>query len=195
MGLQAQTLAAMLSDADCLNEGMTALNADWFDGKYKLIFCKLKEMYDAGEKVDVVTAATECRPFAGGIEWLLVENHAWDTGTVQYAAKRLRRDFTAKKLRQLATDIEAAINDEAQAHARQTETVVNPLLSMEDEDMTLPDFAMDSNEEVTTKLDLAKAYEDMGDLEGARELLQEVLKEGSPAQREKAQGLLAKLVS
>ncbi len=89
----------------------------------------------------------------------------------------------------------AAINDEAQAHARQTETVVNPLLSMEDDDMTLPDFAMDSNEEVTTKLDLAKAYEDMGDLEGARELLQEVLKEGSPAQREKAQGLLAKLVS
>lgn len=34
-------------------------------------------------------------------------------------------------------------------------------------------------EEVNTKLDLAKAYEEMGDLEGARELLQEVVGEGS----------------
>jgi len=34
-------------------------------------------------------------------------------------------------------------------------------------------------EEVNTKLDLAKAYEEMGDLEGARELLQEVVSEGS----------------
>jgi pilus assembly protein FimV len=33
-------------------------------------------------------------------------------------------------------------------------------------------------EEVNTKLDLAKAYEEMGDLEGARELLQEVVGEG-----------------
>lgn len=42
-----------------------------------------------------------------------------------------------------------------------------------------------SNEEVATKLDLAKAYEEMGDLEGARELLQEVLKEGDVGQRER----------
>ena len=49
------------------------------------------------------------------------------------------------------------------------------------------------NEEVTTKLDLAKAYEEMGDLEGARELLQEVLKEGDAAQQEKAQAILAKI--
>ncbi len=34
-------------------------------------------------------------------------------------------------------------------------------------------------EEVNTKLDLARAYEEMGDLEGARELLQEVQAEGS----------------
>ena len=33
-------------------------------------------------------------------------------------------------------------------------------------------------EEANTKLDLAKAYEEMGDLEGARELLQEVVGEG-----------------
>lgn len=44
--------------------------------------------------------------------------------------------------------------------------------------------------DVDTKLDLVTAYIDMGDSEGARELLQEVLQEGGPTQREKAQKLL-----
>ena len=50
-----------------------------------------------------------------------------------------------------------------------------------------------SSEELATKLDLAKAYEEMGDLEGARELLQEVLKDGDAAQREAALAILAGL--
>jgi pilus assembly protein FimV len=56
-----------------------------------------------------------------------------------------------------------------------------------------PEFDISANEEVTTKLDLAKAYEEMGDFEGARELLQEVIKEGDVTQREKAQTILAKI--
>lgn len=48
-------------------------------------------------------------------------------------------------------------------------------------------------EEVNTKLDLAKAYEEMGDLEGARELLQEVLGEGSPDLVDQAQAILARI--
>lgn len=41
-------------------------------------------------------------------------------------------------------------------------------------------------EEVNTKLDLAKAYIEMGDKEGAREILEEVLKEGDPRQQAEA---------
>jgi len=48
-------------------------------------------------------------------------------------------------------------------------------------------------QEVATKLDLAKAYEEMGDKNGASELLNEVLREGDGAQRSQAQELLAKL--
>ncbi|MCX8145685.1 MAG: hypothetical protein N3C59_05060 [Azovibrio sp.] len=48
-------------------------------------------------------------------------------------------------------------------------------------------------DEVNTKLDLAKAYEDMGDLEGARELLGEVLGEGEPDQVEMARAALDRL--
>ena len=48
-------------------------------------------------------------------------------------------------------------------------------------------------QEIATKLDLAKAYEEMGDKNGARELLDEVLKDGDAAQLEEARRLLARL--
>ena len=48
-------------------------------------------------------------------------------------------------------------------------------------------------QEVATKLDLAKAYEEMGDKDGARELLNEVMKDGDSVQKGQAQQLLAKL--
>jgi pilus assembly protein FimV len=48
-------------------------------------------------------------------------------------------------------------------------------------------------QEVATKLDLAKAYEEMGDKDGARELLNEVLKEGDAGQRGQAKQMLSNL--
>ena len=74
----------------------------------------------------------------------------------------------------------------------QAETIVNPQFGVEQDDLAA-ELASTANEEVTTKLDLAKAYEEMGDLEGARELLQEVVKEGDASQREKAQAILSKI--
>ena len=47
--------------------------------------------------------------------------------------------------------------------------------------------------EVATKLDLAKAYQEMGDATGAREILDEVLREGDEGQREAAQSILDQL--
>ncbi len=46
---------------------------------------------------------------------------------------------------------------------------------------------------VNTKLELAKAYLEIGDKDGAREILQEVAKEGSAAQKDEAQKLIASL--
>lgn len=46
-------------------------------------------------------------------------------------------------------------------------------------------------QEVSTKLDLAKAYVEMGDKEGAREILQEVMQEGDDQQQGDAKALLA----
>lgn len=48
-------------------------------------------------------------------------------------------------------------------------------------------------EETNTKLDLARAYLEMGDHEGAREILQEVLSDGDSQQRGEAQRLLGEV--
>ena len=49
---------------------------------------------------------------------------------------------------------------------------------------------LDGADEVETKLDLARAYIDMDDVEGARDILEEIAQEGSDAQKEEAQELL-----
>ena len=48
-------------------------------------------------------------------------------------------------------------------------------------------------DEAATKLELAYAYQKMGDVDGAREILQEVIKEGSEAQIKEAENSLASL--
>ena len=44
--------------------------------------------------------------------------------------------------------------------------------------------------EVGTKLDLARAYMDMGDPDGARSILEEVVQEGNASQKQEATRLL-----
>ncbi|WP_018409982.1 FimV/HubP family polar landmark protein [Methyloversatilis thermotolerans] len=68
-------------------------------------------------------------------------------------------------------------------------TVINPedMLGGEEPPQT-------AAEEAETKLELARAYEEMGDKEGARELLQEVIREGTPEQQGAANDMLSRLV-
>jgi pilus assembly protein FimV len=52
---------------------------------------------------------------------------------------------------------------------------------------------LSTTEEVTTKLDLARAYLDMGDPDGARSILGEVMEEGNDEQKNEAEALISKL--
>lgn len=54
------------------------------------------------------------------------------------------------------------------------------------------DFLADTDE-VATKLDLARAYIDMGDMEGAKDILDEVSAEGNQDQQQEAKELLTKI--
>jgi pilus assembly protein FimV len=75
-------------------------------------------------------------------------------------------------------DADLATGDESQA----TATGLRALRPRAAEDPTMT--------EVGTKLDLARAYLDMGDPDGARSILNEVLEEGDTAQRQEARQLL-----
>lgn len=69
-----------------------------------------------------------------------------------------------------------------------------PAVEAESEAAAVPQFdAQDVQREMETKLELARAYDEMGDREGARELLEEVVKDGSAEQREEAERMLERL--
>ena len=61
------------------------------------------------------------------------------------------------------------------------------------DDLALPDLEPVTMSEVGTKLDLARAYMDMGDPDGAKNILEEVLTEGSMTQKQEAQRLMESL--
>jgi pilus assembly protein FimV len=54
-------------------------------------------------------------------------------------------------------------------------------------------MSLGGGDEVGTKLDLAKAYIDMGDPDGARSILDEVLDEGNDSQKQEAQQLIQQI--
>lgn len=108
----------------------------------------------------------------------------------------LRRDITATmpvaKLDDATAQLEAL---EMTGELPTLETAMLP--EGADGDTVDAAFAMDTEattmSEVGTKLDLARAYIDMGDPEGARSILDEVLSEGSAVQKQEAERLIAGL--
>ena len=75
------------------------------------------------------------------------------------------------------------------------ETAEVPTMSIAPEDMSGDLHEARTMTEVGTKLDLARAYVDMGDPAGARSILEEVLDEGDEGQKQQAQQLLDSLPS
>jgi pilus assembly protein FimV len=118
----------------------------------------------------------------------------------------------------LPADFDLALNDEAPAQpsndsfAAQLDEVSAELNLLSDDldqpvDLDAPASAASSGmdndddfdflsgtDETATKLDLARAYLDMGDTEGARDILDEVITEGNEDQQNEARELIAKLV-
>lgn len=89
----------------------------------------------------------------------------------------------------LAVDGDVAV--EAVATAEE-----DPLDELEIETAVASDEEFDFDDEgdsANTKLDLARAYIDMGDADGARDILKEVMDEGNSDQQQKAQSMLESL--
>ena len=117
----------------------------------------------------------------------------------------LRAD--AVELEEATREVEAGLADMADATSElpmmtsEQPTIEAPTIEATAIDATSVlrqvDFPLDEESatmsEVGTKLDLARAYIDMGDPEGARSILDEVLKEGSAVQKQEAERLMASL--
>jgi pilus assembly protein FimV len=89
-------------------------------------------------------------------------------------------------MRQLAAPAESFPAPEAESTPEPDSAAAVPMAPG-----ALPDEPEYIDNPVDTKLDLARAYLDMGDPVGARAMLEEVLEEGTQAQKDEAQRLLA----
>jgi pilus assembly protein FimV len=88
-------------------------------------------------------------------------------------------------------DVSAELDDLSRSISEPSFTVDDGLATVDDE----PEFDfLSGTDEVATKLDLAQAYIDMGDNDGARDILNEVVTEGDDGQKSEAREMLARLV-
>ena len=106
-------------------------------------------------------------------------------------------DLTAAlKVSEIGDTVEQPRDDETVEQPRpavQEGTAEVPTMSLSPEDMSDDLHEARTMTEVGTKLDLARAYVDMGDPSGARSILEEVLDEGDEGQKQQAQKLLDSL--
>jgi pilus assembly protein FimV len=86
-------------------------------------------------------------------------------------------------------ELEATVATEPEEIAETASDAYGELSDDDDFDLS----SLDDVDEVSTKLDLARAYLDMGDHDGSRGILEEVLAEGNDEQKEEASELMAKL--
>ena len=88
-------------------------------------------------------------------------------------------------------DLSAELDRLSRDISAPTFTADDALVSADDE----PEFDfLSGTDEVATKLDLAQAYIDMGDSDGARDILNEVVSEGDDGQKSEAKDMLSRLV-
>jgi pilus assembly protein FimV len=84
-------------------------------------------------------------------------------------------------------DVGEAMNGSATGRFQAQTNKLKPI------DLPLSELEPVTMSEVGTKLDLARAYMDMGDPEGARSILEEVVQEGSASQKQEASRLIESL--
>jgi len=100
----------------------------------------------------------------------------------------------SQKNRNVDLDVGEALNGSEAAATNKLKTISTQRTSkIKTEELALPELEPVTMSEVGTKLDLARAYMDMGDPEGARSILEEVVSEGSASQKQEAQRLIENL--
>jgi pilus assembly protein FimV len=102
--------------------------------------------------------------------------------------------FEASQRSRVDLDVGEAMNgSEAPTNKLQAISSTSRTAKLKADDLPPVELEPVTMSEVGTKLDLARAYMDMGDPEGARSILDEVVQEGSASQKQEAQRLIETL--
>ena len=100
----------------------------------------------------------------------------------------------SQRNRKVDLDVGEALNGSEAAATNKLKTITTQRTTkIKTQELALPELEPVTMSEVGTKLDLARAYMDMGDPEGARSILEEVVSEGSASQKQEAQRLIENL--
>ncbi len=167
------------------------------------------------ESASVVSPETEAEP--AGAESPEAEAAEFESAEVEEAEEPsaeqpdgdLDLEFDVEEKEEIedtsATELAEDLLDEEKEDLLALEEEEEDLLALdEEEEHSFPNLSeydsmaedselLDDVDEIGTKLDLARAYIDMGDKEAARSMLDEVKQEGDQAQKEEADELLAQL--
>ncbi len=149
---------------------------------------ELEESADIGSAEDLVETQLS------DIEFELDENSVSDLKATDSEADSLEASSNESLDADQGDDVEIpGFDSDISALDEATESLVAEFDEESDEEMDEEfDFLAGTNE-TATKLDLARAYVDMGDVDGARDILEEVLKEGDESQLKEARELIDKI--
>ena len=136
--------------------------------------------------LDMGESSTEAEPAAGSLDFDLDLGAGSETASSPAASEM---EFSMDMAEDSTTSFDLGGDFDSG-----TQSLTEPTA----DDLTLGEFGSDDldiggGDEVGTKLDLAKAYIDMGDPDGARSILDEVMDEGNDTQKSEAQSLLGQI--
>ena len=121
----------------------------------------------------------------------LLEPEASTDTAAEVASKEAISDADLETEYQTATEMLDQIDEEEVVESNTIEMVENGTVEATEAVNEEASGAID--DEVATKLDLARAYLEMGDMDGAKGVLDEVIEEGSSQQKQEASSILQKI--
>jgi replicative DNA helicase len=111
--LEAQILAAMLNNNDCLNIGLADIQeSDFADTFFRHVYKTIRIMWDADEMVNSITVYEKIKEVAKGkgTTWMILKDAFWPAGTFDQLIVKLKKITKARQLLRLGQKITDGVN-------------------------------------------------------------------------------------
>ncbi|WP_028471075.1 FimV/HubP family polar landmark protein [Neptunomonas japonica] len=153
---------------------------------------EVAELLDDPEELDLGVPEQEAPMDVAGFD---LDDLSLDEPGDELPGTPTDEEVTRELTSNIEHDLDAELDDELEALLNSTDNDIALEESSSEEEHSLDALGfLDGADEVETKLDLARAYIDMDDVEGARDILEEIAQEGNDSQKDEATELLGGLV-